>query len=37
MLKGTSGLETWPHLWPILLFMVVIITLGIIRYRRTLD
>jgi ABC-2 type transport system permease protein len=37
MLKGTSWLETWPHLWPILLFMVVIITLGIIRYRRTLD
>jgi len=37
MLKGNSALETWPHLWPLLLFILVVVTLGLKRYRRTLD
>lgn len=37
MLKGNSALETWPHLWPLLLFIVVVVAVGLKRYRRTLD
>ena len=37
LLKGNNLAETWPHLWPILLFMAVIILLGAKFYRRTLD
>lgn len=37
MLKGSSFLEVWPHLWPLLLFMVVITLIAMKRYRRTLD
>lgn len=37
LLKGNSTLETWPHLWPLLLFIVVVVGLGLKRYRRTLD
>jgi ABC-2 type transport system permease protein len=37
MLKGHGPLEVWPHLWPLLLFTVVVMALGVSRYRRTLD
>ena len=37
LLKGNNLAESWPHLWPILLFMAVIILLGAKFYRRTLD
>jgi ABC-2 type transport system permease protein len=37
LLKGNGWEETWPHLWPILLFLVVAGILAMIRYRRTLD
>jgi ABC-2 type transport system permease protein len=37
LLKGNGWEETWPHLWPILLFLLVAGTLAMIRYRRTLD
>lgn len=37
MLKGSSFVDIWPHLWPLLVFMVVITWVAMKRYRRTLD
>jgi ABC-2 type transport system permease protein len=37
MLKGNGLAEAWPHLWPLLLFLVAVSTLAVARYRRTLD
>jgi ABC-2 type transport system permease protein len=37
MLKGNGLAELWPQIWPILLFMVVVIGIGLRTYRRTLD
>ncbi len=37
LLKGLGPLEIWHHLWPILLFMGVVMTIGVRRFRRTLD
>ena len=37
MLKGSSLADTWPHLWPLLLFVAVVLAIGLKRFRRTLD
>jgi ABC-2 type transport system permease protein len=37
MLKGNTAVDLWPHVWPILLFMAVIIGIGLRFYKRTLD
>jgi ABC-2 type transport system permease protein len=37
MLKGNGVAEVWPYLWPVLVFMVIIGTLALLRFRRTLD
>lgn len=37
MLKGNGPAETAPHLWPMLLFMAVVMAIAVARYRRTLD
>jgi ABC-2 type transport system permease protein len=37
MLKGHGFAEIWPSLWPLLAFAAVVMTLGVSRYRRTLD
>ncbi|MEB4589763.1 ABC transporter permease [Candidatus Thiothrix sp. Deng01] len=37
MLKGNTLPELWPHMWPILLFMLVVMALGSKFYKRTLD
>ena len=37
MLKGNGLAELWPQIWPILLFMLVVIAIGLRTYRRTLD
>ncbi len=37
MLKGNGLAEVWPHLWPLLLFMAVVLAIGLKRFRRTLD
>ena len=37
MLKGNGWAETWPNVWPLLVFMAVVLTIGFKRYRRTLD
>ena len=35
--KATASPEVWPQLWPIALFAAVALTIGVKRYRRTLD
>jgi ABC-2 type transport system permease protein len=37
LLKGNGAADTWPHLWPIALFLVVVAVMALLRYRRTLD
>ena len=37
MLKGNELPLLWPHIWPILVFMLAAIGLGLLVYRRTLD
>ena len=37
MLKGSSLAETWPHLWPLLVFTALVLGVGLTRFRRTLD
>jgi ABC-2 type transport system permease protein len=37
LLKGITASQTWPDLWPILLFAAVAGTVAMWRYRQTLD
>lgn len=37
MLKGNGWAETWPNVWPLLLFIGVVMSIGFKRYRKTLD
>jgi ABC-2 type transport system permease protein len=37
LLKGNGLLEIMPEIWPIALFVVVAMTVGVKRYRQTLD
>jgi ABC-2 type transport system permease protein len=37
LLKGNGLAEVVPHLWPLLAFVVVAMTIGVKRYRQTLD
>ncbi|HTJ78718.1 MAG TPA: ABC transporter permease [Rariglobus sp.] len=37
LLKGNGLAEITPELWPLLLFLVVAMTIGVKRYRQTLD
>jgi ABC-2 type transport system permease protein len=37
LLKGNGFVQIWPELWPIVLFTVLMLSLGIKRYRQTLD
>ena len=37
LLKGNGLPEIWPNLWPMLLFMIVITSIAMKRYKRTLD
>ena len=37
MLKGNGLYVLWPQIWPILLFMLVVIMVGLAFYKRTLD
>ena len=37
MLKGNTGMQILPHIWPILIFTLVVILIGFKVYRRTLD
>jgi len=37
LLKGNGWIELWPHLWPMLVFTVVVMTIALLFYRKTLD
>jgi ABC-2 type transport system permease protein len=37
MLKGNDFIAIWPHIWPLWVFTLAVILLGLKRYRRTLD
>lgn len=37
LLKGNGLAEILPNLWPIIVFLTVVLTIGLIRYRKTLD
>jgi ABC-2 type transport system permease protein len=37
LLKGNGPLEIMPELWPILVFLIVAMAVGVTRYRQTLD
>jgi ABC-2 type transport system permease protein len=37
MLKGNGLAELWPQIWPIIVFMLVVIAIGLRFYKRTLD
>ena len=37
LLKGNDLAQTWPHVWPLLVFLFAAMTLAMLRYRRTLD
>ncbi|QJE73826.1 ABC transporter permease [Aerophototrophica crusticola] len=37
MLKGNGLPDAWPNLWPLVLFLLVVSTIAVNRYRQTLD
>ena len=37
LLKGNGWAESVPHLWPVALFLAVMLVVALVRYRRTLD
>ncbi|MDD5330512.1 MAG: ABC transporter permease [Sulfuricella sp.] len=37
LLKGNGFLEIWPNLWPIGVFLLAVVVIGLKRYRKTLD
>lgn len=37
LLKGNTLTTTWPNIWPIMVFMVIVLMIGVSYYHRTLD
>jgi ABC-2 type transport system permease protein len=37
LLKGNGWIELWPNIWPLMVFIVVVMTFAVVFYRRTLD
>jgi ABC-2 type transport system permease protein len=37
LLKGNDWADLWPNIWPVMLFTVVVMSVALIFYRRTLD
>ena len=37
LLKGNGFWDVMTHVWPIAVFMLVVMSIGVKRYRRTLD
>jgi ABC-2 type transport system permease protein len=37
LLKGNGWAELWPHLWPMALFTLIVMTIALRFYRKTLD
>jgi ABC-2 type transport system permease protein len=37
LLKGNGPIEIWPDVWPLILFLFAVLTVALLRFRRTLD
>jgi ABC-2 type transport system permease protein len=37
LLKGNGWIDLWPHVWPMLLFTAIVMTIALLFYRKTLD
>ncbi|MGZ6009062.1 MAG: ABC transporter permease [Rhizomicrobium sp.] len=37
LLKGNGPAEIWPDVWPLILFLFAVLTIALLRFRRTLD
>jgi ABC-2 type transport system permease protein len=37
LLKGNGWVDLWPNIWPVMVFTVVVMSVALIFYRRTLD
>ena len=37
LLKGNHWVDLWPHIWPMIVFTVVVMTFAVVFYRKTLD
>ena len=37
LLKGNGAAEIWPNVWPLLIFLFVVGSVALMRYRKTLD
>ena len=37
LLKGNGWADLWPNIWPVMVFTVVVMTIAVTFYRRTLD
>ena len=37
LLKGNDWIDLWPHIWPMLLFTTVVLSIALRFYRKTLD
>jgi ABC-2 type transport system permease protein len=37
LLKGNGWAATWPEVWPLLIFLLAVMTIAVARFRRTLD
>lgn len=37
MLKGNGWADSWPSVWPLILFTLIVMTIAVTTYRRTLD
>jgi len=37
LLKGNHWVDLWPHVWPMMVFTVVVMTFAVVFYRKTLD
>ncbi len=37
LLKGNAWIDLWPNIWPVMVFTVVVMSIALIFYRRTLD
>jgi ABC-2 type transport system permease protein len=37
LLKGNDWADLWPNIWPVMLFTVVVMSIALIFYRKTLD
>ena len=37
LLKGNGWVELWPSIWPLLIFVAVVMAIALRFYRRTLD